>query len=203
MQKSRPYYRHRWEVVFTATLTLAAVVMVLLPLFIRFMPELLTGLIIASLIQALIGGILPLWTIVSGLGRHRLKYILNSAFPFLVSVGIGLLSILLMQGSGRLASLYSRFLEAYQGISNNGIDSLVASLLVTGTNLHTLWPILCQFGAVLLSWGLLIGNGFLAASTIRQIYRFDGAVTFARMGLVWLLAGLLVTQFLAGLAFLG
>ena len=203
MQKFNPFYRHRWEASFTAAFTLITVAVTLMPFFLRSMPELLTALIIASLLQGMIGGILPIWTITSSVGRLRGKYILNSAFPFLISIGIGLLSVLLMQGSSRLVPLYGRFLEMYQGIQTRGLDRMMAVLLMTTTNLRLLWPILLQFGAVLLSWSLWLANGFLLYDIARQNYRYDGVVTFPRQWLVSFLAGFLMAVLLAVTTYLG
>lgn len=167
------------EAVITASITILVVTVCLLPVYLDYSPYFFSLLMIAALLSSVIALAIPLWAILTGVGRNRINYIVTSFLPLAINLGLGMLAVLLLVSRLRLAPIYTYFHSVFHTIDADGIERMIANTLLTLTHLNPLWHLLAQFGAAILGWSLWFANFVILYDFAHQVYRYDGAVTLA------------------------
>ena len=177
------------ETTITMLISVAAIVFLCAPLFTRLTPSLFVILTYASILMGIVSLGIQIRVVVAGIRRQRIKFLLYSLVPLILSYFLFMLSIVLVNGYAIHAITYWQYSEQLQSIHTAGIDRLVAIILTTFHNAKFIWVIFVQFTAWIIAVIVWIANIHNLIKIQRQIRDYDSMVTFPD-GRLWFLGGL-------------
>ena len=179
------------ETILTALISIAAVVFLCAPLFLLFVPTLFVALTYVSILMGIVAFGFLVRVAFAGIGKQRIKFLLYSLVPLILSYFLFIFSIVLVNGYAIHATIYRQYAEQIQHIQVTGIERLVAVTLTTWINLSSIWIVLVQFAALILGWFIWSANIRNLINIHRQIRDYDSMVTFSD-GRLWFQGGLFV-----------